>query len=64
MLDGEKVVVEPRTYKVIDGRTYLFYNSFFVNTLKKWNKRANENGEAAMVDQADGAWNTLAAPPS
>lgn len=64
MLDGEKVDVDPRTYKVIDGRTYLFYNSFFVNTLKKWNERANENGEAAMVDQADGAWNTLAAPPS
>lgn len=64
MLDGEKVDVDPRTYKIIDGRIYLFYNSFFVNTLKKWNDRAKKNGEAAMVDQADTAWKALAGTQS
>ena len=59
MLDGEKVDVDPRSYKVIAGRTYLFYNSFFVNTLKKWNDRATANAEGAMVEQADAAWDSL-----
>lgn len=60
MLDGEKVDVDPRSYKIIAGRTYLFYNSFFANTLKKWNDRASASPEAAMVAQADAAWDSLA----
>ncbi|PBQ30568.1 YHS domain protein [Sphingobacteriaceae bacterium] len=47
---GEKVEVDPETYKIIDGKLYLFYNAFFNNTLPKWNKdeknltkKANEN---------------------
>ena len=59
MLDGEKVDVDPLTYKVVDGRTYLFYNSFFINTLKKWNDRAREKGETSMIDQADTAWKSI-----
>ena len=38
MLDGEKVGIDPETYKIVDGQTLLFYNSFFANTLKKWNE--------------------------
>jgi YHS domain-containing protein len=47
---GEKVEVDPETFKVIDGKTYLFYNFYFNNTLKSWNKdeknlqlKANQN---------------------
>jgi YHS domain-containing protein len=35
---GEKVEVNPETFKIIDGKLYLFYNAYFNNTLKSWNK--------------------------
>lgn len=35
---GEKVEINPETFKVIDGKLYLFYNAYFNNTLKSWNK--------------------------
>jgi len=35
---GEKVELDPETYKIIDGKLYLFYNKYFNNTLKTWNK--------------------------
>lgn len=31
---GEKVEVDPETFKVLDGKLYLFYNKYFNNTLK------------------------------
>ncbi len=47
---GEKVEVDPETFKITNGRLFLFYNKFFNNTLKDWNKdeknlnaKANEN---------------------
>ena len=36
--DGSKVEVDPGTFKIIDGKLYLYYNKFFNNTLKSWNK--------------------------
>jgi len=35
---GEKVEVNPETFKILDGKLYLFYNAYFNNTLKSWNK--------------------------
>lgn len=35
---GEKVEIDPETFKIIDGKIYLFYNKFLTNTLKLWNK--------------------------
>lgn len=34
---GEKVEVDPKTFKIVDGRLNLFYNAYFNNTLKSWN---------------------------
>lgn len=48
---GEKVEVDPKTFKIINGKLYLFYNSFFNNTLKSWNKN-----EAALKAKADDNW--------
>lgn len=48
---GEKVSVDPETYKITGGKLYLFYNSFFNNTLKTWNK-----DEAALKAKADASW--------
>ncbi len=33
-----KAPVDPKTFKVIDGKVYLFYNKLGTNTLDLWNK--------------------------
>ncbi|MEA5258473.1 YHS domain-containing (seleno)protein [Arcicella aquatica] len=48
---GEKVVVDPETYKIINGKLYLFYHTFFNNTLTDWNK-----DEANLKAKADINW--------
>ena len=48
---GEKVSVDPETFKIINGKLYLFYNSFFNNTLKSWNKN-----ETTLKPKADVNW--------
>ena len=48
---GEKVEVDPETFKVVNGKLYLFYNKYFNNTLKTWNK-----DEAHLKAMADKNW--------
>lgn len=48
---GEKVEINPRTFKIIDGRLYVFYNRFFNNTLEKWNE-----DESHLKSTADKNW--------
>jgi YHS domain-containing protein len=49
--DGSKVEVDPETYKLLDGKLYLFYNAFFNNTKKTWDKN-----EANLKAKADKNW--------
>lgn len=51
---GEKVSVDPETFKILNGKLYLFYNKYFTNTLKDWNKN-----EAALKKTADANWPKL-----
>jgi YHS domain-containing protein len=51
---GEKVSVDPKTFKITNGKLYLFYNRFFNNTLTEWNK--NEKG---LQPKADANWKTI-----
>ena len=51
---GEKVSIDPETFKIVNGKLYLFYNRFFTNTLKDWNKN-----EATLKKNADLKWPTL-----
>ena len=39
---GEKVSINPETFKIVNGKLYLFYNKFFNNTLKSWNENESE----------------------
>jgi YHS domain-containing protein len=48
---GEKVKVDPETYKIIEGRVYLFYNFWGNNTLSDWNSR-----ESKLKASADRNW--------
>jgi YHS domain-containing protein len=36
--NGEKVEINPETFKIVNGKLFLFYNAYFNNTLKSWNK--------------------------
>ena len=51
---GEKVKVDPKTYKILNGRLYLFYNFWGNNTLEDWNQ--NEN---ALKAKADSNWQKI-----
>ncbi len=51
---GEKVAIDPATFKIVNGRLYLFYNKFFNNTLKDWNK-----DEPNLKAKADANWTKI-----
>ncbi len=51
---GEKVEVDPDTFKIIDGKLFLFFNAYFNNTLKSWNK-----DEVNLKKKADVSWKKL-----
>ena len=51
---GEKVKIDPETYKIIDGKLFLFYNFWGTNTLEDW----NEN-EKALKTKADQNWKKI-----
>lgn len=51
---GEKVQVDPETFKIVNGKLYLFYNQFFNNTLKDWNK-----DESNLHAKADANWTKI-----
>jgi YHS domain-containing protein len=48
---GEKVEINPETFKILDGKLYLFYNAYFNNTLKSCKK-----DEANLKVKADNNW--------
>ncbi len=51
---GKKVEINPETFKIVDGKLYLFYNAYFNNTLKSWNK-----DEVNLKKKADASWKKL-----
>ena len=56
MLNGDKVEVDPMSFKLIEGTTYLFYDGFWGDTLKRWNKKQQKTPESSLVKEADGQW--------
>lgn len=50
---GEKVEIDPETFKISNGKLYLFYHSWVNNTLLKWNK-----DEVNLKGKADKNWQT------
>ena len=51
---GEKVKIDPETFKIINGRLYLFYNFWGNNTLETWNK-----SESTLKQKADQNWKKI-----
>jgi YHS domain-containing protein len=48
---GEKVEIDPETFKISNHRLYLFYHTWVNNTLNKWNK-----DEVNLQTKADANW--------
>ncbi len=55
---GEKVEIDPETFKILDGKLYLFYHTWTNNTLPKWNK-----DESNLKSKADKNWTAIIAKP-
>jgi YHS domain-containing protein len=51
---GEKVEIDPATFKIVNGKLYLFYNAFFNNTKKTWDK-----DETTLKPKADANWDKI-----
>ncbi len=51
---NDKVEIDPETFKIKDGKLYLFYHSWVNNTLNKWNK-----DEVNLNAKADKNWQVL-----
>ncbi|MEO7976248.1 YHS domain-containing (seleno)protein [Flavobacterium sp.] len=51
---GDKIEINPETFKIINGKLYLFYNAYFNNTLKSWNKN-----ETVLKVKADSNWKNI-----
>jgi peroxiredoxin Q/BCP len=54
MADGEKVEINPKSYKITDGKLYLFYDGLLGNAKKDWDKK-----EKDLTPKADAAWATM-----
>lgn len=48
---NSKVEIDPETFKIINGKLYLFFHNFVNNTLTKWNK-----DESNLKSAADKNW--------
>lgn len=53
--NGEKVDIDPKTFEIRDGKLYLFYNSWGINTLSKW----TEAGAEKLKNKADANWQKI-----
>lgn len=51
---GDKVEIDPETFKIVDGKLFLFYHSFINNTLIRWNK-----DEPNLHKKANANWTKL-----
>jgi YHS domain-containing protein len=51
---NEKVEIDPETFKIVNGKLYLFYHSWINNTLLKWN-----DDETVLRTNADKNWKNI-----
>ena len=51
MAEGDKVKINPETFKIVDNKLYLFYDFRKTNTLTLWNKDEDE-----LLSKADKEW--------
>lgn len=52
---GDKVSINPKTFKIKDGKLYLFYNAWGTNTLELW----QIENEDILQKKADEQWKKI-----
>lgn len=53
--DNKKIGINPNSYEIRDGKLYLFYDTVFADTKKKW----DEEGPEQLQQKADENWPSL-----
>lgn len=56
MAEGDKVKIDPKTFKIIENKLYLFYNFSGIDTLELWNNDENE-----LLPKANEQWSKIIA---
>ena len=54
MAEGKKVEIDPKNYKITNGRLFLFFKAWYANAINDWNK-----DEKGMTAKADAAWKSI-----
>lgn len=55
--NGEKVAVDPLSYKISNGKLLLFYKTAFYSALNNWNK--DKTPEDDLLSKGDRYWNEI-----
>jgi len=53
--EGKRVEINPKSFQIKEGKLYLFYDTIFADTLKKW----NEEGPELLQPKADENWEVM-----
>lgn len=59
MSQGKKVVPDPENYKIVNGKLVVFFDGFFGDGKKAWEKEARKSGEDAIVKKSDAHWRDI-----
>ncbi len=58
MIDGDRTKPDPKSFKIVDDKLYLFYDGLFGDTRALWNKRIQTDAESKLIQSADNEWST------
>lgn len=59
MLDGDKVEVDPLSYRIFDGKLLLFYDGFWGDTRSKWEEKSAKESESALYGKSEKQWQDI-----
>lgn len=59
MLEGDRVEVNPKSYKIYNGKLLLFYDGFWGDTRKQWKEKCATVSEAVLYDRALRNWEKI-----
>ncbi|MEO0508548.1 MAG: YHS domain-containing (seleno)protein [Verrucomicrobiota bacterium] len=54
--DGGRTEPDPKNYKIVEGKLYVFYKGLFGDTLKLWNETSVKQAEVQLISTANTNW--------
>lgn len=61
--EGGRTEANPESYKIVDGKLYVFYDGLWGDTRQLWNEETDDIEESGMIRQADAYWAAQTANP-